>query len=548
VLSTGLVKFGGEVVLRVQVDNAKDAQITQVPDVDGLELRGPGPPAISSYSTNISGRLYSKSTISWTIIVRPEKPGDFSIPALTLEIDGEQRSVPDQPLTLKVVKDLEGLELGFLELVGQPTRVYEGQPFTIDLRFGWDARLDVASAGLFLPWWGSLPGTLEVKGPARDLSQRWMPLNVNRNQKAGVAVLEDAQRDDTPFKVLQLKRSFIATRPGVLQFPQSTFEFAEIDPKASPLSERRYKDYYSILPGFEIDVVRVPEKDRPYEWTGAVGRMHVERRAEPRDVDVGDSIELECSWTGDANLEFFDPPDLRRLDEFRGFRVLGVEDSFFGDMRRVTWELVAMDADLTEVPPVPLWTFDTVAETYVRIDSEAVPIRVRPSESAVELAVDEGEALDILDIVPAPRTGASLTAPGGRLLALAFLGVPLLWLLGRTLVRRRLGDPDAPAARRWRAAPRVLARTLARASGARDQAAALHAFLGARTREPQQAWLGRDAASWRAEHEARLDADAAAELRVLQDELDERAYAADDEPLDPARIERVAARLIRGGL
>ena len=33
-----------------------------------------------------------------------------------------------------------------------------------------------------------------------------------------------------------------------------------------------------------------------------------------RDVDAGDSIKLSVEWSGDGNLDFFDPPDLARIE------------------------------------------------------------------------------------------------------------------------------------------------------------------------------------------------------------------------------------------
>ena len=44
--------------------------------------------------------------------------------------------------------------------------------------------------------------------------------------------------------------------------------------------------------------------------------LEAARRVDRRDVDEGDPIALTVSWFGDANLEFFEPPDLSRLDAF----------------------------------------------------------------------------------------------------------------------------------------------------------------------------------------------------------------------------------------
>ena len=71
---------------------------------------------------------------------------------------------------------------------------------------------------------------------------------------------------------------------------------------------------------------------------------------------------------------------------------------------------------------------------------------------------------------------------------------PVLWLLARVLVRRR-GDPAAPVERRRRAARRRLARELKRTASAGEQTRAVVRFLSARTRDADQAWLGRSLAA-----------------------------------------------------
>ena len=128
------------------------------------------------------------------------------------------------------------------------------------------------------------------------------------------------------------------------------------------------------------------------------------------------------------------------------------------------------------------------------------------------------------------------------------LGVPLLWFGLRTLVRRR-GDPDAPAARARRAARRALQRGLAGAKTASDQARALEAFLGARSGEHAQAWIGRDPLAWSAGFvRPRLSEESAKSLKGLMGRLDERAWARGDAPIETAEIERAADEVLEGGL
>ncbi|MGK0219145.1 MAG: hypothetical protein ACI9HE_002646, partial [Planctomycetota bacterium] len=141
-LSSGLVKLGGEVELRVEVHNARTVKVVSVPKLDGVDVTGPGDPNQSRYSQRINGRLLTRTTVSWVIVLRPRKVGEYDIPPVEIEIDGVVTKVPKAPLSLKVVEDMAGAELGFLEVLEQPTRVVEGEPFTLSFVFGWAKELE----------------------------------------------------------------------------------------------------------------------------------------------------------------------------------------------------------------------------------------------------------------------------------------------------------------------------------------------------------------------------------------------------------------------
>jgi len=387
--------------------------------------------------------------------------------------------------------------------------------------------------------------------PPRSAVARFLDVPVNGRIKIPCEELPPQRRDGREFRVFQLRRTFLATRPGTLEFSTSNFEFSRLVQRARSLFESdQMEDFYAICPGFSIEVRAVPETNRPFEWTGAVGDLDATRRVDRRDVDAGDSIKLTVSWMGEGNLEFFEAPDIARLDEFRGFRVLGTESEFTGDERRVTYDLVPITGELSEIPPVPLWTFDPKIEDYRKVLSDSVEIRVRELDG-VGLGAEEegGVVLDIRDIKPHRSARRPIPRPGSFALLGAALAIPGLWLLARVVVRRR-GDPNAPAARRRRAARRNLARELGRAGDASAQARALYAFLAARSGEADQAWIGRDAAQWSQERGVKLDAQAIAQLDKLTEQLDERAYAGSSASggVDRAVILNTADALLKGGL
>jgi len=550
-LSTGLAKLGGAVTLQVEVEGARSASIIEVPQVEGLSISRPGRPSRNEYRSVVNGRVTRRSSLRWTLEVRPRATGDFMIPPIPVEIDG--RRTATQELSLRVVKDLRGEDLGFFEIVDAPATVFEGQPFTVDLRMGWDTKLSIDRADLRLPWWGNQPGMLEVEGGARNVRAKWLNFGLNGGRgQVQVEELPEETRDGRRYRSFRLRRTFIPSRNGPLEFSVSVLEFAILRQRG--FLQNNYESYYALLPAFEMNVKSIPEDGRPFDWTGAVGLIEAARRVDRRDVDVGESIKLAVSWTGPGNLEFFNAPDPARLDRFAGFRVLGTEDQFRGDERRVTYDIVPTSPEVDEIPGLPLWIFDPLLEAYREIETEPVAIRVRPLADGLGLGLEEDESrgdgllIDIRDLhLETTRSDDTMRPGAGRVVG-AFFAIGAIWLVGRRYVRRR-GDPDSIEARRRRAAGRALRRGLKTSSNAREQSEVFQGFLAARTGEAEQAWLGRDAARWSADLEgSQLDSGLAAELGQTLDQLDQRTWAGDGRPLENSVLISLSERLMKGGM
>ena len=351
-LATPLVRLGATVPLQVTVEHTDDAQLLgPLPEVEGLLFGQPLGPSVNKAFTLVQGRATHRVAVEWTIRVRPTQAGEFEIPPLRLTVDGEDVTAPDAPMTLKVIEDSEGAKRGYFDLEA-PARVFEGQPFMIQARFGFDQSQPVDRHGLYLPWWKTLRGVSELEPTVLDRGRD--RIVVNDREETDVEPLRPFERDGAVMRAFEFKSRYLASRPGTLQLGASTYQFGVTVERGRGFSPDRVRQYYAQSIPVEIEVVPVPEEGRPFEWSSAVGPLEVTRRVDRRDLQEGDTLQLTVSWTGDANLAFFDPPDLARLEAFKGFRVVGTTDESFADERRVRYDLLCADPDTLEVPPVPL--------------------------------------------------------------------------------------------------------------------------------------------------------------------------------------------------
>lgn len=499
-LSSGVVKLGGEVTLVLSVENASQSSVRPLPAVDGLRIAPWSEPSSRSTSVIVNGRLSRSDERTWTAAVRPERAGEFTIPGLEVVVEGAPTRT--QPLSLNVVADLKGDELGSFTLRSSASQVVEGQPFLLELTFGWDAGLRdrINWANLSLSWWGQLPGAVENAVPPPTPGGKWVELLMNSESTVNVEELANQTVRGRPFRMFRLVRSFTATRAGTLEFPAGWLEFARVEDTGDFFTRRRERveSFFVRSQPLELTVLRLPEEGRPADFGGAIGRFQVRASADPRDVDAGESIKLKVEWTGDGNLSYFSAPEPSRSESFRGFRVYGMTESKSIDRRTVVYDLAPRSAEVTAIPPLELPVFDPSTLRYTVLASEPIPIHVRALARASGLEDEDSGFVagnDVRDLRPELRADADWPSPGRGAVIACLAAAPLIGF-GLLRAARRRADPAAPAERRRRRARRELAKRLATESSPRAQLDLLHEYLGARSGELAQAWEGRDVVDW----------------------------------------------------
>lgn len=547
-LSSGVVRLGDRAALIVSVENAGAAEVRELPKVAGLVI-GPLPPPSERIQLEFRGNRQVQSVSrTWNVSVQPTSVGEFVVPPFELLVDGA--AVRTNELRLRVVADLRGEELGFIEVRPSSRKVVVGQPFALELVFGFDnAIADQTNYGnLALSWWGSLPGLLENDTPA-NAGARKLKLSLNDRDSIEVEAVDPPRElRGRKFVTLRLRRSYTPTRTGAIEFPVSFFEFGEVIERRDFFRTERQKGetYFVRAPEFSVEVVPLPQAGRPVEYSGAIGTLTASASAEPRDVDAGESIKLRVEWSGEGNLEFFTAPDPSRLESFRDFRLYGKTEEKGFDRRVVVYDLAPLSSKVRTIPTLPLSVYDPQAERYTSVQTAPIEIRVRALEGVSGLGVGEGRERfdeDLRDIVARPPTQAHLRALGPAWVFGLGAAVPLGWLAMRVLVRRRF-DPDAPRERARRRARRQLRKALSKAQAPREQLVALQQFLAARTARPVQAWEGikaREALPPSQRERARA-------LDECVEHLERAVWGGQGGALDSARIDGAVDEALKGGL
>lgn len=553
-LTDATVKLGGDTKLVIEVTNSANAAIGALPDVNGVRFGPIDSPSLKSEYSIRNGVQYQRNWLTWVISVQPQAKGEYTIPPITVDVDG--RKLQTRELAFKVVADIQGDEYGLFE-IDAPKEVVEGQPFVLEMRFGWDSTLtrQINYAKLSVPWLGGLASLLELDAPPPASGLQTTQLVLNERSRIVAENVGEQKVNGKSFLVLRVRKRFIATRSGSLDLPTSDFEFGHVAQDGFFGRAEAGVSYYKRSPAPRIEVTKLPTEGQPLDFSGAIGSLEVASTIDRGDVDVGDSIKLTVDWTGQGNLEFFTPPDISRLDAFKGFRVYGTNDRKSVERRSVTYDISPLTPDIKEIPPVPLSVFDLGSKSYKTIQTPPRPIRVVPLKNAASLGPEDGARgvqIDIRDIQTKSAATGDASGPSSTVLVVISAAVLAGWITLRRAVRKR-GDPAGPRARARRNARKLLARELDTARSASSEARALRTFLSARTGEPVEAWVGRDVVAWadaqRADGEVRVaDNGALTALQQLTLRLDESTWNGKDESLGRTVVLETADALMKAGL
>jgi hypothetical protein len=511
-LTTGVVRLGSDASIIVDVEGVRTATVGEMPTVDGLHLGPVGSPVFSTSDSWDGRRRVASVRYSFRIPIQAERKGNFTIPPIPVNADGRTLQTPE--LSLKVVDDLKGEELGYFQ-IDAPKEIVEGQPFLLEMRFGYDKALGeigekVNYLNLMLPWLDQLPGLLELDPPAPTAGAGIVsPIGLNQRGTTRAERIASVTENGRTFLLLRIRKRYLATRSGKLEFPTSHLEFGQIENQTLfSMGPSEKVTFFKRVPAFAIDVLELPEAGRPLDYTNAVGTLNASATVDRRDVDAGDSIKVSVEWTGEGNLEFFDPPDPSRMEAFKDFRLYGTNDRKTPDRRVVTYDLAPITPDAKAIPPIPLVVFDPQKQAYVTIKTVPLPIRVRALKTssglAAEAAAKPEPGLDIRDIQTGPGSEGS-PKPGGassRPWASRCSGSAC----ARSCGSAEIAPPRGPNARAAATSPEE-----GRARSRRAPGRALEAFV--RGRAVSAGLIGRDPVAWSAASCAASCAGSARSLR-----------------------------------
>ncbi len=271
--------------------------------------------------------------------------------------------------------------------------------------------------------------------------------------------------DGQRFQVVRFASTLTPLKPGLLALGPATLSLSVLErPGRSWFDDPFFWQRRNLTLHAEavpLEVQPLPERGRPPDFSGAVGRFTLHAEAQPTEVRTGDPVTFRFTLRGDGNLDGVIPPSLRPHPAWKFYDPQLVQS---GPPQWVFEQVAIPKTPAEPLPPLSFSYFDPELERYQTIESGPLAVVVRPSletPAAVTVAEEPGARdqadQDILDIkedpghlrLPAP-TGGSVAASNA--LVLCFPLAAYLWDRHR---RRRQADREWHRIQACRAAARA---------------------------------------------------------------------------------------------
>lgn len=411
------VQVGESAVLTLKFDGGQPKSIPVPPEMPNLQIADRGR---SQSFTVVNGQM--SSSISETYEVTPTKPGDYLIPGLQAEINGQ--TLTSQPLKLTAVKgaaaqgsDNAAQQLAFMRIFIPRNEFYLGEVVAVQLQVF--IRDGVANAE------GILQAIENYNGSALNAdgfsvtktagAQRRRVQIGNAIYNVGTLVLSV-----TPVKTgTQTIEAFTPTVS--LQLPVNNQRRDMFDPFGM-LQQYQEKRVTLTADAQTANVLPLPTANQPANFNGAVGTFTMTETAGPTNVTAGDPITVRVQISGHGALDSLSLPEQKAWENFKTYPPTAKIDSHdpLGIEGTKTFEQVVIpqNSDIRALPPMSFSFFDPEKKTYRTLTQPAIALVVRPGGqttmpniAAARAAQDNTPKQDIVPIKQRLGTVASTTAP-----------------------------------------------------------------------------------------------------------------------------------------
>ncbi|MBZ0166452.1 MAG: BatD family protein, partial [Candidatus Omnitrophica bacterium] len=359
------VVLGAEINFAITIKGTKQVDQLILPDIEGFEKRYVGP------FTNISivNNSYTES-VSHRYVLLPLKTGNFEIPALQVDINGQIYST--NPISVQVTDTATGgnpqqpVSLNdkiFIQLQMDDTDVYLNEPVIVKVFMFYS---DIKVRDIQYP-------KMEHIG---FIDEAYI------QPKQYERVIEGRR-----FRIIEFSKVIYPTRTGELTVGPAQLQCSIVFRGKNRRNRSPFEDSFfgSIFESNEsrpmvltslpvlINVKELPTAERPVDFSGAVGNYKFNATVSPGEVAVGDPITLKMFVEGQGNLKAINFPAVASEENFKVYDPLIQEE---GQTKTLEQVLIPKSSSVREIPKIAFTYFDNETNKYQTVEKGPFPLKV----------------------------------------------------------------------------------------------------------------------------------------------------------------------------
>ncbi|MDC7222722.1 MAG: BatD family protein [Spirochaetales bacterium] len=373
---------------QITLTGSKKAEVPELAGFDGFEVRYKGQ-THSSQTSIINGERRSTVTMRYGWELIPLREGTWTIPSVSIEVDGTIYETPEAVVTILPPREMDGFRL---ILIPEDEKVYMGQTVTVDMEF--HVTSEVGGLNFTLPGQGegSREGVdfriLESTPPDQSSHDiRQIPVG----NRIFYGYVSSRFEGGEQYTVLTIPLDVMPLRSGTL-----TLEGAAVAFSTQSGSWPRTKTENHVIPS-ESCTLQADQLPREIRESGngillSRGEMKATAQLSSQEARPGDPLTLQVELSGLVHPELCEIPDLETFSS--------LEDSFSlpadrsrpqaeEDRLTITQTIRPVSVETKGVPPLTFVYFDLEREDVKQVSTEFLPLSM---SSAGDLSLSDVES------------------------------------------------------------------------------------------------------------------------------------------------------------
>lgn len=168
-----------------------------------------------------------------------------------------------------------------------------------------------------------------------------------------------------------------------------------------------------VAPEISINVLPLPQKDRPKNFSGAVGEFTLSATTSAKEVTVGDPVPVDVVIDGQGNFDALEAPKLTDSTGWKSYPPkrynVDTGDPNTADLinRKVGFNnIIVPDRVVPAVPPFEFAFFNPITKQYTNLRSQPIPITIKPGAQTAATPSATGNTVASNNSASAPKTSA----------------------------------------------------------------------------------------------------------------------------------------------